>query len=260
MARSTDERGAERAAQLRRQQSKERATLQQEISNAQGNITALNDERGPIAKDLRAIEAEVGPIKYIAAFIYGETDKNILEKAVTWVILIIVVVFDPLAIILLLAAQTSFQQFKLRQLVTTEPEPVSQPRAEQIYLKKPWIDKVPGIEPVGHQVGKPEPAPEPSPEVTPEPTPQPKGPRPLKDLGGERIVRTKVFPRVKPPETPTENITTTTQSIITTEEYIKQANSRREAEIKTYAELVRSKQIQMSDVPEEYLERIKSMV
>lgn len=260
MARSTDERGAERAAQLRRQQSKERATLQQEISNAQGNITALNDERRPIAKDLRAIEAEVGPIKYIAAFIYGETDKNILEKAVTWVILIIVVVFDPLAIILLLAAQTSFQQFKLRQLVTTEPEPVSQPRAEQIYLKKPWIDKVPGIEPVGHQVGKPEPAPEPSPEVTPEPTPQPKGPRPLKDLGGERIVRTKVFPRVKPPETPTENITTTTQSIITTEEYIKQANSRREAEIKTYAELVRSKQIQMSDVPEEYLERIKSMV
>jgi hypothetical protein len=296
MARSTDERGAERAAQLRRQQSKERATLQQEISNAQRNITALNDERGPIAKDLRAIEAEVGPIKYIAAFIYGETDKNILEKAVTWVIMIIVVVFDPLAIVLLLAAQTSFQQFKKRdeeEKITKEDVPLESPpvipRVEQVYLKRPWVDKVPGIDPVPHQVYKGNTSPitpneqttttstNVDPKIEPEDDIQKivglvkdivenptdakvSGPKPLKELGGNRIVRTKVFPRVRPPELPTENITTTTQSVITTEEYIRQANSRREAEIKTYAELVRSKQIQMSDVPDEYLERIKSMV
>jgi hypothetical protein len=59
---------------------------------------------------MRAIEAEVGPIKYIAAFVYGDDpDANILEKAVTWVIILIVAVFDPLAVIMLLAAQMTFQ-------------------------------------------------------------------------------------------------------------------------------------------------------
>ena len=58
------------------------------------------------------MEAEVGPIKYIAAFVYGETSEDILEKAVTWVIIILIVVFDPLAVILLLSSQISFQRFR----------------------------------------------------------------------------------------------------------------------------------------------------
>ena len=112
MARSTDESGAGRAANLRKTQQKERGQLQADIAKAQEQIAQLNEERAPIAKDLRKVEAEVGPIKYIAAFFYGNTDQTILEKAVTWVILTLIVVFDPLAVILLLASQISFQRFR----------------------------------------------------------------------------------------------------------------------------------------------------
>jgi hypothetical protein len=109
MARSTNEAGAGRAAQLRRTQAKERATLQADITKSQKIISALNDEAAPIRAEVRKVEAEVGPIKYIAALVYGNTaDTNLLEKAVTWVIITIVIVFDPLAIIMLLAAQMSF--------------------------------------------------------------------------------------------------------------------------------------------------------
>ena len=113
MGRSQDEKGADKAVQLRRSQQKERVRLQTEIAAEQKTITAISEERAPIAAEVRKVEAEVGPIKYIAAFIYGDNpDANILEKAVTWVIIIIVSVFDPLAVILLLASQYSFQWFR----------------------------------------------------------------------------------------------------------------------------------------------------
>jgi len=116
MARSTSEQGADKAANLRRAQQKERNQLQSDISKAQSEIAKLNAERAPIAKELRAVEAEVGPIKYIAKLIYGDNpDANLLEKAVTWVIIIIVLVFDPLAVVLLLASQYSFQWFRKQE-------------------------------------------------------------------------------------------------------------------------------------------------
>jgi len=129
MGRSSDEKGADKAVQLRRSQQKERARLQSEIAAEQKTISAISEERAPIAAEVRKVEAEVGPIKYIAAFIYGDNpDANILEKAVTWVIIIIVVVFDPLAVILLLASQYSFQWFRKQEeetpaVVETEPAP-----------------------------------------------------------------------------------------------------------------------------------------
>jgi hypothetical protein len=109
MGRSQDEKGAEKAVQIRRSQQKERARLQSEIIAEQKTIASLNEERAPIAAEVRKVEAEVGPIKYIAALIYGaDPDQNILEKAVTWVIMIIVFVFDPLAVLMLLAAQMTW--------------------------------------------------------------------------------------------------------------------------------------------------------
>ncbi len=109
MARSSDERGADKASQIRRAQQRERANLQRDINNSQNNIAKLQSERAPIAAEVRKVEAEVGPIKYIAKLIYGDDpDQNILEKAVTWVIILIVAVFDPLAVIMLLAAQMTF--------------------------------------------------------------------------------------------------------------------------------------------------------
>jgi hypothetical protein len=110
MARSTDEKGANRAVSIRQSQAKERTRLQNEITVSQKKVAGLNEERAPIAAEVRKVEAEVGPIKYIAKFIYGDhgADENMLEKAVTWIIVLIVVVFDPLAVIMLLAAQMTF--------------------------------------------------------------------------------------------------------------------------------------------------------
>lgn len=141
MARSTSEQGADKAANLRRSQAKERGNLQKDISTAQSAIAKLNEERAPMAKDLRAIEAEVGPIKYIAALIYGSNpDANVLEKAVTWVIIIIVMVFDPLAVVLLLASQFSFMWFRKERenagleifAGTAEIQPVTQDMIDRI--------------------------------------------------------------------------------------------------------------------------------
>ena len=113
LGRSTTETGADRAVAIRRSQQKERARLQAEISQSQQSISQLNDARAPIAAEVRKVEAEVGPIKYIAAFVYGDNpDASILERAVTWVIILIVVVFDPLAVVMLLAAQMTWAWYR----------------------------------------------------------------------------------------------------------------------------------------------------
>ena len=108
MGRSQDEKGAEKAVAIRKSQQKERGRLAQDITDSQKKITGLNEERAPIAAEVRKVEAEVGPIKYIAALIYGDNpDANLLERAVRWVIIMLVIVFDPLAVMMLLAATES---------------------------------------------------------------------------------------------------------------------------------------------------------
>ena len=110
LSRSDDEKGASKANEIRRSQLKDRSRLQNEILASQKKIATIQDERAPFAAENRKVEAEVGPIKYIAAFVYGANpDANILERAVTWVIILIVIVFDPLAVVMLLAAQMTFQ-------------------------------------------------------------------------------------------------------------------------------------------------------
>jgi len=110
MSRSNDERGAERAVQIRRSQQAERTRLLREIETEQKKIQALNEEAAPIRAEVRKVEAEVGPIKYIAALIYGDNpDANLLEKAVRWMIIVLVLVFDPLAIMMVLAATESLK-------------------------------------------------------------------------------------------------------------------------------------------------------
>jgi hypothetical protein len=110
MGRSADEKGAEKAVAIRRGQTKERTRLLSEITAEQKVIAQLSEERAPLAAEFRKVEAEVGPIKYIAALVYGDNpDSNILEKAVRLVIILIVAVFDPLALVLILAAQQSIR-------------------------------------------------------------------------------------------------------------------------------------------------------
>jgi len=123
MARSNDEKGADKAAQLRRSQQRERGVLQNDIATAQKKIATLNEERAPIASELRKVEAEVGPIKYIAALIYDDdTDANMLEKAVRWVIILLVIVFDPLAIMMLLAATESMKWERAQPAIPKKEE------------------------------------------------------------------------------------------------------------------------------------------
>jgi hypothetical protein len=121
--RGTSEQGAERAIQIRRQQQAERNKLLKEINDAQVVITKLNEERAPIAAEYRKVEAEVGPIKYLAALIYDDGgDKEALERAVRWLILLIVFVFDPLALTLVLAANSSREWDKHKNKVVEEPQ------------------------------------------------------------------------------------------------------------------------------------------
>jgi hypothetical protein len=128
LGRSSDEKGAERAVQIRRSQARERTALQNDITRAQKEITALQEQRAPIASQARVLAAEVGPIKYIAALVYGDNpDANVLEKAVRWVIILIVVVFDPLAITLLLAATKTFEWERANKLASARKKPEYEP-------------------------------------------------------------------------------------------------------------------------------------
>jgi peptidoglycan hydrolase-like protein with peptidoglycan-binding domain len=80
------------------------------VRTASFEIDRLTDEKITLESEYRKLEAEVGPIKYIAEFVYGEqADKNMLEEAVRWVIIIIIFVFDPLAVLLLIASQYTFE-------------------------------------------------------------------------------------------------------------------------------------------------------
>ena len=135
MARSTSEGGADKAVAIRRSQQKERARLLSEIADSQKKITSYNEERAPIAAEVRKVEAEVGPIKYIAAFIYGDNpDANVLEKAVTWVSILIVIVLDPMAVILLLASQYSFEYERKKKQPAYEQDdgPLTQDQLAEI--------------------------------------------------------------------------------------------------------------------------------
>ena len=133
LSRGDSENSAERAVQIRRQQAGERAKLQKDIGEAQKEIQKLNEERAPIAAENRKIEAEVGPIKYIAALIYGDdTDNNTLESAVRWVIILLVIVFDPLAIALVLAANASKEWDKEEPKYEEDDGPLTDEQIDQI--------------------------------------------------------------------------------------------------------------------------------
>ena len=145
LGRTDSDKGAERAVQIRRNQAKERAALQKEIGDAQTKIAKLNEERAPIASQLRKVEAEVGPIKYIAALIYGDNpDDNLLERAVRWMIILLVAVFDPLAISLVVAVNHGIEHERKRKREEAEAEKAkededSEPQKKSAEFTKPEV-------------------------------------------------------------------------------------------------------------------------
>ena len=98
-----------RGLKERKKQEPERKELQLAINNASDEIARLSNEKGVLQLEQDKIEAEVGPIKYIAELIYGENAKDYFDKAVRWVIIVLIFVFDPLAVLLLIAANISLR-------------------------------------------------------------------------------------------------------------------------------------------------------
>jgi hypothetical protein len=116
MARSQDEKGADKAVAIRKAQQKDRSRISQEIQESQRSINVLNEERTPLNVALQKAESDFGPIKYVAELVYGSGERDLIDKAVRLVIMLIMTVFDPLAILLLISANMTWK-------IKEEPEP-----------------------------------------------------------------------------------------------------------------------------------------
>ena len=104
-------RGDDGAIAVREEQKNERDNLNSIIDSSYAAITELQSDRLELSKEQLSIEAEVGPIRYIAELVYdGDPSVDILDDAVRYVILIIIFVFDPLAVLLLVAANISLKE------------------------------------------------------------------------------------------------------------------------------------------------------
>ena len=144
MGRSDTEKGAEKAVVVRRSQQKDRANLQAEIQAYQKEIGILNDTRAPLAAQVRKVEAEVGPLKFIAELFYEKVDTQFLDKTVRWVIILIVIVFDPLAIILLIAANIGLTKTKIEEQQIEEQQDTQQEIESRARLLKELTGKIRG--------------------------------------------------------------------------------------------------------------------
>ena len=289
MARSTDEKGADKANAIRRSQQRDRVALARDIEANQKIISALNDEAAPIRAEVRKVEAEVGPIKYIAAFVYGNnTDANILEKAVTWVIILLIVVFDPLAVILLLSSQISFQNFRERLQEETLPVYIAdvgeKPTAEELAEITAEDDSPIGPEPVIDDqkptVVEHHPDTHPYlkqgfkyPENYERVGPMVYKPEMQEDKEWKRWVEHAEIPDVERPgdyldeplfvqneEQRESNLWTKTAEPISQEEYQEQSLSRQELTLQEWITKIRNKEITMADVPEHILLAVRARI
>jgi len=117
------------------------AELEGFIATEQKSIDDVREEKFGYEKEYRKLEAEVGPIKYIAEFIYGEqADTNLLEAAVRWVIIIIIFVFDPLAVLLLIASQYTFNWYRQEKggSLPGKSDPDPSPEPQPPYTDEDW--------------------------------------------------------------------------------------------------------------------------
>ena len=110
-----------RGLKERKKQEEERTLLNNTINDASDKIAELVNQKAELSLAQDKIEAEVGPIKYVAELIYGENAQDNFDKSVRFVILILIFVFDPLAVLLLIAANISLRQWrKKRNLIKSE--------------------------------------------------------------------------------------------------------------------------------------------
>jgi hypothetical protein len=122
---------------IRNSQRQERQELNQLIKDSSARIADLNMQLAPLQKENIEVEAKIGPLKYIAELIYGDNAKDYFDDAVRFVIILIVLVFDPLAVLLLIAANVSFMH--ARKNNEEEPENKKVARKEKKKYNKPTM-------------------------------------------------------------------------------------------------------------------------
>lgn len=119
-------RGPEGSIAVRESQSEERAKLNSVIDNATNAIAGYQDELLPLQQAQMQVELKVGPLKYVAELVYGESAESTLDKAVRLFILLLVFVFDPLAIIMVIAANQTLMRYGI-DLEKSGPTPDAEP-------------------------------------------------------------------------------------------------------------------------------------
>lgn len=123
-------RGPEGALAVREGQREQREAINLSIQSAVEQLDAISEKLLPLQQKRLEIEVEVGPLKYIAELIYGDQAKDNFDKAVRWVIILLVVVFDPLAVMLLIAANMTINENKPKRIEpSTDPEPEPEPQS-----------------------------------------------------------------------------------------------------------------------------------
>ena len=100
-----------RGIQQREKEQEERQQLNNIIKKSESEIDKLLDKKSEYQLEVKNFEVEVGPIKYIAALVYGDEAKNYLDNTVRYVILLLIFVFDPLAVLLLISANMSYRRY-----------------------------------------------------------------------------------------------------------------------------------------------------
>ena len=105
-----------RGLKERKKQKEERDLLNKSINEAMEKIAELNNSKSSITIEQLKLEADVGPLKYVAELIYGDNAQDHFDSAVRIIILILIFVFDPLAVLLLIAANISLRQWRGKRL------------------------------------------------------------------------------------------------------------------------------------------------
>lgn len=115
-------RGPTGSIAVRESQSEERSLLNQTIDAAYTRIEELQTDLAPLRQEKLELEVEIGPLKYIAELVYGEEAESYFDTAVRWIIILLVVVFDPLAIMLLIVSTGAFKRdrIKMKPLINEE--------------------------------------------------------------------------------------------------------------------------------------------
>ena len=124
-----------RGLKERKKQKEERDFLNTEIKNAMDEIAKLVNAKSDIDIAQLKIEADVGPLKYVAELIYGENAKDNFDSAVRIIILILIFVFDPLAVLLLIAANISLKQWRDKR---NEKKKIEEEETKKNKRQKDW--------------------------------------------------------------------------------------------------------------------------